>query len=58
MQPIGFLFFLQLGGFLYDSLGAWGPFAMKAILDGGCGLWILAIRKGIVIPKEEGVAHG
>lgn len=52
MQPLGFLIFLQLGGLLFDTLGPWGPFAMKGILDVACGLWILAIRKGIVIPKD------
>ena len=48
MQPIGVLLFLQLGGFLFDKVGPWGPFALKGIADVACGLWILSVRKRIV----------
>jgi MFS family permease len=57
MQPVGAFIFLQVGGFLFDRLGYWSPFAFKGIADLACGLWILAIRKDIVIPKDEG-RHG
>ncbi|MCK5009880.1 MAG: MFS transporter, partial [Deltaproteobacteria bacterium] len=48
MQPIGVLIFLQLGGFLFDKVGPWGPFALKGIADVACGLWILSVRKRLV----------
>jgi MFS family permease len=47
MQPIGVLLFLQVGGFLYDKVGPWGPFALKGIADIICGLWILSVRRRI-----------
>lgn len=54
MQPIGVLIFLQVGGFLFDELGYWTPFALKGIADLICGVWIIAARKGIVVLKQEG----
>jgi len=30
MQPIGVLIFLQAGGFLFDRVGYWAPFALRA----------------------------
>jgi MFS family permease len=53
MQPIGILIFLQIGGLLFDKVGYWTPFALKGIANLVCGLCILAVRKRIVIPKEE-----
>jgi MFS family permease len=47
MQPIGVLFFLQLGGYLFDTLGSWAPFALKGLADVACGLWIFSLRKRI-----------
>jgi MFS family permease len=57
MHPIGILIFLQFGGLLFDKVGYGAPFVLKGIASLACGLWILAIRGRIVIPKEEG-AHG
>ena len=54
MQPIGVLFFLQVGGYLFDKVGYWGPFALKGIADVICGLWILSVRKRIIEEKNEG----
>jgi MFS family permease len=45
MQPIGVLIFLQVGGYLFDKIGYWSPFALKGIADLICGLWILSVRK-------------
>jgi MFS family permease len=45
MQPIGVLIFLQVGGFLFDRVGYWAPFALKGAADLACGLWILSVRK-------------
>jgi NNP family nitrate/nitrite transporter-like MFS transporter len=53
MQPIGILIFLLLGGYLFDKIGYWTPFALKGIIDIACGLWVLSVKKGIVEPKEE-----
>jgi MFS family permease len=57
MQPIGILLFLQLGGFLFDRVGYWSPFALKGIASAACGIWIFAIRKGIIIPRQDGMSH-
>lgn len=51
MQPIGILFFLQVGGYLFDKWGYWGPFALKGVVSLICGLWIWTIRKQITIPE-------
>jgi len=59
MQPIGILFFLQLGGLLLDQVGYWAPFALKGIGSLICCLYILSVRKGIVVQKHEGMPpHG
>jgi MFS family permease len=53
MQPIGVLIFLQVGGYLFDKVGSWGPFALKGIADLICGLWILSVRKRLTVPVKE-----
>ncbi len=53
MQPIGVLIFLQVGGFLFDKVGYWGPFALKGIADVICGLWILSVRKRIPVAVKD-----
>jgi MFS family permease len=53
MQPVGVIFFLQLGGFLFDKVGYWTPWALKGIADLVCGLWVLAISKRIVVSQES-----
>ncbi|HUT83483.1 MAG TPA: MFS transporter [Thermodesulfobacteriota bacterium] len=59
MQPIGILFFLQLGGLLLDQVGYWTPFALKGLASLICCLYILSVRKGIVVQKHEGMPpHG
>jgi MFS family permease len=58
MQPLGVLLFLQVGGYLFDTVGYWSPFALKGLASAATGLWILAVRKGIVVPKAEGMPHG
>jgi len=54
MQPIGILIFLQVGGLLFDKVGYWAPFAFKGAANLLCGLWILAMKKKIVMPEQEG----
>lgn len=53
MQPIGILFFLQVGGYLFDKWGYWGPFALKGIVSILCGLWILTIKNRITVPQHR-----
>jgi MFS family permease len=57
MHPIGALFFLQVGGFLFDTVGCGAPFALKGIANLACGLWILTIRTRVVTHKAQEV-HG
>jgi MFS family permease len=56
MSPIGILLFLQVGGFLFDKIGYWSPFALKGIANLACALWIIAIRKRLVVPREQGTS--
>jgi MFS family permease len=58
MQPIGILFFLQVGGFLFDKVGYWSPFALKGLISVLSGVWLLGVRKSIVLPRHEGMPHG
>jgi MFS family permease len=58
MQPLGVLILLQVGGFLMDKLGYWAPFALKGITDVVCAGWIFAVRKRIVIPREDKDGEG
>jgi MFS family permease len=44
MQPIGVLFFLQLGGFLFDKVGYWTPWALKGVADLILVIWLLMIK--------------
>jgi MFS family permease len=53
MQPLGVLIFLQVGGFLFDKVGYGAPFVLKGIANLVCGLWIFAVRKGLVVPGEK-----
>jgi len=53
MQPIGVLIFLQVGGFLFDRVGYWAPFALKGAADLACALWIAAVRKRMEGSKAE-----
>jgi MFS family permease len=55
MHPLGVLFFLQVGGFLFDNLGYSTPFIMKGIVNLTWGLWVFAIRKRVVVSKLEEV---
>ena len=50
MQPIGMLFFLQLGGYLFDVLGPGWAFALKGIANIVLAGWLLLASRGI---REE-----
>lgn len=53
MNPFGVLFFLQVGGFLFDKVDYGAPFVLKGIASLVCGLWILTMRTRIVVSKVE-----
>jgi MFS family permease len=53
MHPLGVLFFLQVGGLLFDKVGYNTPFMMKGIVNLCWGLSLFTIRKRIVLPKLE-----
>lgn len=44
MQPVGILFFLQFGGFIFDKLGPWSCFVLKGLADILVGIWILIVK--------------
>jgi MFS family permease len=53
MQPIGVLFFLQLGGYLFDKVGPWAPWALKGGANLILGIWLLMIMGRIKEEAEE-----
>lgn len=44
MQPIGILFFLALGGVMFDGIGPGAPFALKGIASIVLVIWLFIIR--------------
>jgi MFS family permease len=44
MQPIGIIFFLVIGGFLFDALGTGWVFGLKGCATLILGIWIYTIR--------------
>jgi MFS family permease len=53
MHPLGVLFFLQVGGLLFDRVGYNTPFIMKGIVNLVWGLSLFTIRKRVVVAKRE-----
>jgi MFS family permease len=53
MMPIGVLFFLQVGGFLFDKFGYWTPFALKGGANLVLGVWLVMVRRRIKAEAEE-----
>ncbi len=47
MQPIGILFFLGVGGILFDSVAPGAAFALKGIASLVLVVWLFAIRKAV-----------
>ncbi len=56
MQPIGMLFFLQVGGYLYDLLGPGWAFGLKGAADILLALWLIMAKKGITTELEQNKA--
>ena len=53
MSPLGILLFLQVGGYLFDKVGYWSPFAFKGIANLACAVWIIVIRKRLILSGQE-----
>ncbi len=47
MQPIGMLFFLQVGGYLYDVLGPGWAFGLKGAADILLAVWLLIMKNRV-----------
>jgi MFS family permease len=47
MQPIGIIFFLGLGGYLFDAIGPHTPFVLKGIAGLALGIWLYINRKTV-----------
>jgi len=47
MQPVGVLFFLGLGGYLFDALGPGWAFGLKGAASLMLGLWVFVIRDNL-----------
>lgn len=52
-QPIGMLFFLQVGGYLFDNYGPGWAFGLKGGADLLLALWLLVVSKGIKKEIEQ-----
>ena len=50
MQPIGILFFVGVGGYLFDKIGPEAAFALKGFASLLLGVWFFMIKGSI---KEE-----
>jgi MFS family permease len=48
MQPIGILLFLGLGGYLFDTVGPYMPFVIKASASIALAAWMFAVRGALV----------
>jgi MFS family permease len=54
MQPIGVLFFLGIGGYLFDAFGAGWAFGVKGVATLLLFVWMFALKGRITKKIEEG----
>jgi MFS family permease len=54
MQPIGMLFFLQLGGWLFDEVGPWAPFLLKGVANLICCVVTFAVCRKAEFSLDAG----
>ncbi len=57
MQPIGVLFFLGLGGYLFDKLGPGWSFALKGAGTLVLAIWVFTVKGGIAAAAQEAAAQ-
>ncbi len=57
MQPIGVLFFLGLGGYLFDALGPGWAFGLKGAASLMLGIWVFAVRGNLMGELRQAVGH-
>jgi MFS family permease len=48
MQPVGVLFFLGLGGYLFDAFGPGWAFGLKGAASLMLGIWVFAVRGNLM----------
>ncbi len=53
MQPIGMLFFVAVGGYLFDKFGPGWAFGIKGIASIVLGAWVFTVRGRIKEESEE-----
>jgi len=53
MQPIGVLFFLGVGGYLFDVLGPGWAFLLKGAASAILFIWLLAVKNSITSELKE-----
>ena len=53
MQPIGMLFFVAAGGYLFDKFGPGWAFALKGIASLILGVWLIMIKSRVLKEAEE-----
>jgi len=58
MQPIGILFFLALGGVLYDGIGPGAAFALKGIASIALVVWLFTIRNAVTDEIKANIQYG
>jgi len=56
MAQVGLIFFLAIGGVLFDKVGPGGVFVVKGMANIIVGLYIFAVRKKIRINPESSPA--
>ncbi len=54
MQPVGILFFLFVGGYLFDRFGPAWAFGLKGFSTLVLAAWVIAVRNQIKKPAESG----
>lgn len=53
MQPIGAIFFVAAGGFLFDKMGPGSSFALKGLANLLLFIWIFMIKGAIQVERQE-----
>ncbi len=57
MQPVGVLFFLGLGGYLFDVFGPGWAFGLKGAASLMLGIWVFAVRGNLMGELRQAPGH-